>query len=84
MASTFLDYMIPGCAEVPDIRVLHIETPSPHTRYGIKGLGEGGAISPPAAIITAVNDALRDLGAEINQTPVTPMRVLEAIEANAT
>ena len=84
MASTFLDYMIPGCAEVPDIRVLHIETPSPHTRYGIKGLGEGGAISPPAAIINAVNDALRDLGAEINQTPVTPMRVLEAIEANAT
>jgi carbon-monoxide dehydrogenase large subunit len=84
MASTFLDYMIPGFAEVPDIRVLHIETPSPHTQYGIKGLGEGGAISPPAAVVNAINDALRGLGAEINQTPVTPLRILEAIESAAT
>ena len=57
--STFLDYMIPGATEVPDVRVLHMETPSPHTRFGIKGMGEGGAIAPPAAIINAVNDALR-------------------------
>lgn len=45
LASTFLDYMIPGATEVPDVRVLHMETPSPHTRFGIKGMGEGGAIS---------------------------------------
>jgi carbon-monoxide dehydrogenase large subunit len=79
LASTFLDYMVPGAAEVPDIRVLHMETPSPHTRFGIKGMGEGGAIAPPAAVVNAVNDALRKLGAEITQTPVTPERVLEAI-----
>lgn len=42
LASTFLDYMIPGATEVPDVRVLHMETPSPHTRFGIKGMGEGG------------------------------------------
>ena len=59
LASTFLDYVIPGASEVPDVRVLHMETPSPHTKYGIKGMGEGGAIAPPAAVINAINDALR-------------------------
>lgn len=81
LASTFLDYRIPGPTEVPDVRVLHMETPSPHTRFGIKGMGEGGAIAPPAAVVNAINDALRPLGAEINVTPVTPERVLEAIAA---
>ena len=79
LASTFLDYMLPGAAEVPDVRVLHIETPSPHTRLGIKGMGEGGAIAPPAAVVNAINDALCRLGAEILQTPVKPERVLAAI-----
>ena len=59
LASTFLDYMIPGATEVPDVRVLHMETPSPHTRFGIKGMGEGGAIAPPAAVVNAINDALK-------------------------
>ena len=76
------DYMIPGATEVPDVRVLHMETPSPHTRFGIKGMGEGGAIAPPAAVLNAVNDALRSLGARVSQTPITPDRVLTAI-ANA-
>ncbi len=83
LASTFLDYRIPGAAEVPDVRVLHMETPSPHTRFGIKGMGEGGAIAPPAAIANAINDALRPLGVEIAQTPVTPERVLDAILSGA-
>jgi carbon-monoxide dehydrogenase large subunit len=81
LASTFLDYMIPGAPEVPDVRVLHMETPSPHTKFGIKGMGEGGAIAPPAAIVNAINDALRGLGAEVTQTPATPERVLEAVLA---
>jgi carbon-monoxide dehydrogenase large subunit len=81
LASTFLDYMIPGATEVPDVRVLHMETPSPHTRFGIKGMGEGGAIAPPAAVINAINDALKPLGAEVSQTPATPDRVLRAIIA---
>jgi carbon-monoxide dehydrogenase large subunit len=59
-----------------------METPSPHTRFGIKGMGEGGAIAPPAAIVNAINDALRPVGAEVTQTPVTPERVLEAIIAS--
>jgi carbon-monoxide dehydrogenase large subunit len=79
LASTFLDYMIPGFTEVPDVRVLHMETPSPHTRFGIKGMGEGGAIAPPAAVVNAINDALRPLGVEISETPATPERILEKI-----
>jgi aerobic carbon-monoxide dehydrogenase large subunit len=73
--------MIPGATEVPDVRVLHMETPSPHTRFGIKGMGEGGAIAPPAAVVNAVNDALRPTGAEITQTPATPERVLATLIA---
>ncbi len=79
LASTFLDYLVPGACEIPDVRVLHMETPSPHTRFGIKGMGEGGAIAPPAAVVNAVNDALRALGAEVARTPLTPERVLESI-----
>jgi carbon-monoxide dehydrogenase large subunit len=79
LASTFLDYVIPGFTEVPDVKVLHMETPSPHTRFGIKGMGEGGAIAPPAAVLNAVNDALRSLGARVSQTPITPDRILTAI-----
>ena len=58
-----------------------METPSPYTEFGQKGIGEGGAIGPPAAIANAVNDALRPLGAEVRETPITPRRVLAAIAA---
>ncbi len=80
LASTMLDYILPGASEVPDIRVLHMQTPSPYTEFGIKGLGEGGAIGPPAALVSAVNDALRPLGAEVHDLPLTPARVLDAID----
>ena len=81
LASTMLDYMLPGPTEVPDIRVLHMETPSPYTEFGIKGLGEGGAVGPPAAIVSAVNDALRAIGAEVHDLPLTPEGILAAIDA---
>jgi aerobic carbon-monoxide dehydrogenase large subunit len=81
LASTMLDYMLPGATEVPDIRVLHMETPSPYTEFGIKGLGEGGAVGPPAAIVSAVNDALRAIGAEVHDLPLTPQAILAAIDA---
>jgi carbon-monoxide dehydrogenase large subunit len=79
LASSFADYLLPGTAESPDIRVLHMETPSPYTRFGQKGIGESGAIGPPAAIGNAVNDALREYGAEVSQLPITPRRILEAL-----
>jgi carbon-monoxide dehydrogenase large subunit len=83
LASTMLDYMLPGAPEVPDIRVQHMETPSPYTKFGIKGLGEGGAVGPPAAIVSAVNDALRPLNVEIHDLPLTPERILSAIDASS-
>ena len=78
-ASTFLDYLVPGAAEVPHARIQHLSNPSPITRYGIKGMGEGGAIPPPAVLCNAVNDALRPLGGALNETPMTPDRVIRAL-----
>ena len=80
MASTFADYLLPGPTEVPAMRIIHMETPSPYTKFGIKGMGEGGAIAPPAVIFNAVNDALRPLGVEVSETPLTPRRLLAALE----
>src|SRR5690606_42154371 len=67
-----------------NLRLHHFETPSPHTEFGAKGMGEGGAIAPPAVLFGAVNDALARIGAaELSHTPLTPMRVLSAIAAGA-
>ncbi len=84
LATTFADYKMPSSVEIPNFRIFHIETPSPVTRFGIKGMGEGGAIAPPATICNAVNDALRPLGAEVAETPLTPARVLEAVRRGST
>ena len=57
-----------------------METPAPYTEFGVKGIGEGGAIAPPGAIGNAVNDALKSLGVELLHSPMTPRRVMEAIQ----
>ena len=79
LASTLADYRLPGAAEVPAIRIEHMETPSPYSRFGQKGIGEGGAIGPPAAIANAINQALAPLGVEVNETPITRERMLKKI-----
>jgi carbon-monoxide dehydrogenase large subunit len=85
LASTLADYMLPGASEIPVIRMDHTETPSPHTAFGAKGMGEGGAIAPPAVIFNAVNDALCRIGAgEVNMTPLTPHRLLTALNSHQT
>ncbi len=80
-ATTFADYMMPCAPEVPAVRIAHMITPAAGTTYGVKGVGEGGAIAPPAAIANAVTDAFRDLGAQFTETPLTPRRVSNAIAA---
>lgn len=73
---SFLDYLLPTVAEAPlDFRIAHVDTPSPLNPLGVKGLGEGGAIGPPAAIANAVEDALHDLGVVVRSCPLTPDRV---------
>jgi aerobic carbon-monoxide dehydrogenase large subunit len=84
LAGTLADYLVPGAAELPAIKIGHLHTPATTTEYGMKGMGEGGAVAPPAAIANAVRDALSGIGAprgaEINETPITPRRVIAAIE----
>ena len=64
LASTFGDYLLPGPTEVPAPRLDHMETLAPYTEFGVKGIGEGGAIAPPAAIGNAVNDAANFISAQ--------------------
>jgi len=79
LASTLADYLLPGPTEIPAFRLFHMETPSPNTEFGVKGIGESGAIGPPAAIANAINDALAPIGVELLETPITPVRILAAI-----
>jgi carbon-monoxide dehydrogenase large subunit len=81
LAATLVDYHMPGAFELPAIKIGHLHTPATATEYGMKGMGEGGAVAPPAAIANAVRDALAALGAEVNETPITSQRVLAAIRA---
>jgi carbon-monoxide dehydrogenase large subunit len=82
LTTTFMDYMLPGTTEVPPMEVYHLETPSPFTVAGIKGMGEGGAIAPGAVIAGAVEDALALLGpVTVEQIPLTPQRVREYVDS---
>ncbi len=64
MATTFMDYLVPTSHDIPKMQVEHIETPSPYTALGIKGVGESGTVFAPAALDTGVADAL---GTEVNR-----------------
>ncbi|MEP7029851.1 MAG: molybdopterin cofactor-binding domain-containing protein, partial [Pseudolabrys sp.] len=70
IAQTFMDYLLPSSHEVPDVQIVDIETPSPHTVFGQKGSGESGYLGAPAAIANAINDAVRHLGISINTVPI--------------
>ena len=80
LTGTLMDYIIPTAVDVPQVEIGHIESPSPYTPHGIKGMGEGGAIAPPAAIANAVADALAPFDVRVNAIPLTPERVLGWIE----
>jgi carbon-monoxide dehydrogenase large subunit len=77
LTTTYMDYLLPTATDVPFIATRHLQTPSPSTLGGIKGMGEGGAIAPAAVVAGAVEDALSGLGPVwISQVPLTPERVL--------
>ncbi|MEQ8718407.1 MAG: xanthine dehydrogenase family protein molybdopterin-binding subunit [Acidimicrobiales bacterium] len=80
LASTFLDYVLPGAAEMPEIEIGHIESPSA-SEGGFKGVGEGGTIGAIACVANAVNDAIAPLGAHIDRLPMGPSEVLAAIDS---
>jgi carbon-monoxide dehydrogenase large subunit len=84
LTTSLMDYLVPTAMEVPPMQVLHQESPSPFVPGGFKGMGEGGAVNAPAAIVGAVNDALAPFGvAAANHTPLTPEWVLRALRTRA-
>jgi len=75
LTQSLMDYFVPHADDLPALETVHLEFPSPRNPLGAKGLGEGGAISPPAAIANAVEDALAPFDAKVTETPLTPSRV---------
>ncbi|RFU70490.1 xanthine dehydrogenase family protein molybdopterin-binding subunit [Peribacillus saganii] len=80
VTGTYMDYLLPTAMEVPVVEMGHQEFLSPRNPMGIKGVGEGGAIGPPAAIANAVCDALKPMKIEINTLPVSPNKLRSLIE----
>ena len=76
---TLADYLTPMAGEMPDIDVLHIQTPTGVSALGAKGVGESGTGAAPAAVMNAVNDALQPFNAYLTAQPMTPEKVLQAL-----
>jgi carbon-monoxide dehydrogenase large subunit len=81
LTGSLMDYAVPKADDLPPIETIHLEFASPRNPLGVKGLGEGGAISPPAAISNAIEDALAPFGVRVTETPVTPARVRALLRA---
>jgi CO/xanthine dehydrogenase Mo-binding subunit len=81
IAQSFMDYLLPSSHEVPPVEIVHHVTPSPHTVFGQKGSGESGYLGAPAAIASAVNDAVRPLGLVINSLPIKVSKLGDTIAA---
>jgi CO/xanthine dehydrogenase Mo-binding subunit len=80
ISQSLMDYCMPSAMQLPVIKISHLHTRSPLNPLGVKGLGEGGAMAPPAAIANAVEDALKPFGVQINATPITPTRLAKLLE----
>lgn len=76
LTASLMDYAIPRASMVSVIETIHLESPSPRNPLGVKGAGEGGAISPPAALANAIEDALAPFDVRITEGPVTPRRII--------
>jgi len=80
LCPSFMEYKVPTAVEIPEVAIHHLETPCAFTENGAKGVGEGGTIGAPAAVLNAVNDALRDTGVELDDTPISRESVYRALE----
>jgi len=79
--ATLMDYLYPLATDLPTIELEHLQTPSPVTEGGFKGMGEGGTIAAPAAIVNAIYDALQPFAVKIDRTPVTPAYLIDRLSA---
>src|SRR5437660_1040527 len=83
LTGSLMDYAVPKAGDLAPTEPVHLEFPSPRNPLGVKGLGEGGAISPPAAIANAVEDALAPYGVRVTETPLTAARIVALLERAA-
>ena len=79
LSTTLADFLMPTAHEIPRFEIHHLETQSDETITRAKGLGEGGTIGAPAAVLNAINDALSPFGVELNTMPATPQRIHDAL-----
>jgi aerobic carbon-monoxide dehydrogenase large subunit len=79
LTTSLMDYLLPTACDSPPLQLVHQHSPSPLNPLGVKGVGEGGPIGPPAALANAISDALRPFKVEFNRTPITPQQIREAV-----
>ena len=79
LTTSLMDYLLPTACDSPPLQLVHQHSPSPLNPLGVKGVGEGGPIGPPAALANAIADALRPFKVEFNRTPITPQQIREAV-----
>jgi len=79
VTTTLMDYLAPTAAEMCDIDIVHLQTPSRFSETGAKGMGEGGTIGAPAAVLGAINDAFADIGVSFDHIPVLPQDISAAL-----
>src|SRR5689334_25376067 len=81
LVGSLADYIMPTACEIPGMHLIHRHSPSPLNPFGVKGVGEGGAIAPPAAIANAICDALRPFSVELNRLPLKPEGIAAAVRS---
>jgi carbon-monoxide dehydrogenase large subunit len=74
------EYLLPSSTTVPNIEIIHVETPSTLNPLGVKGAGEAGVIPVAGAVVSAVENALGPIGIWIGEAPIAPVRIIELIE----
>jgi aerobic carbon-monoxide dehydrogenase large subunit len=82
ITTNFVDYLLPAAPEIPPIGVHLVAYPSSKNPLGVKGIGESGTVPAAAAIISGIEDALREYEVCIEETPITPARLLQLIQAS--
>ncbi|HYH48931.1 MAG TPA: molybdopterin cofactor-binding domain-containing protein, partial [Acidimicrobiia bacterium] len=75
-SGTFMDYLLPTAMEIPDVEIEHLSTPS-DIPFNYRGVGEGGLIGTPPAVVSAIEDALSPFGVRITEQHLPPTRILE-------
>jgi carbon-monoxide dehydrogenase large subunit len=80
-STTFADYLLPTSTEIPHLELIFVQSPSPTNPLGVKGIGEAGTVPVTSCIASAIDDALADFNVEIRAIPVSPVHLVEQMDA---